>query len=146
MRASVRREVTIGVGAERAWEVVGRPDLLHHWFPGIVDCRVESDRRTITLGTGLTLSETILTNDPLQRRLQYRIIGGLFTEHLASLDVIPLAADTCLVVYSHDVDPAAMAIVLGGATAAALAELRHQLESGHGPALAGALTVPGGSR
>ncbi|MFP3899425.1 MAG: SRPBCC family protein [Acidimicrobiia bacterium] len=144
MRASVRREVTIGVGADRAWRVVGRPDLLHRWFPGIVDCRVEGDRRTITLATGLTLDEAILTNDPLQRRLQYRIVGGLFTEHLASLDVIPLTADACLVTYAHDVDPATMAIVLGGATAAALAELRHQLESGHGPALDGAPTDPGG--
>ena len=135
MRASVRREVAIGVSAESAWRVVGRPELIHHWLPGIVDCRVDGDERTVTLGTGLTLVETILTNDPLQRRFQYRISGGLLTEHLASIDVIALGDSTCLVTYASDADPASMAIVLGGAMAGALGELRRQLEAGHGPAL-----------
>ncbi len=135
MRASVRRDTLVGVAADTAWGVVGRPDVLHHWFPGIVDCRVEGDRRTVTLRTGLTLDETILTNDPLQRRFQYRIAGGFFTEHLASLDVIALTDDSCLVTYASDADPATMAIVLGGAMGAALAELRRQLEAGAGPAI-----------
>lgn len=130
MRASVRREVAIDVSADDAWRVVGRPDVLHHWFPGIVDCRVDGDERTVTLGSGLTLVETILTNDPLQRRFQYRISGGLFNEHLASLDVIALGDDACLVTYASDADPATMAIVLGGAMTGALAELRRQLEAG----------------
>jgi hypothetical protein len=130
MRASVRREVTIGVGADEAWRVVGRPELLHTWFPGIVSCCVRGDQRTITLRTGLVLQETILTNDPLQRRFQYRIAGTPFREHLASLDVIALAEDCCLVTYASDVDPATMAVVLGGAMGAALEQLRGQLESG----------------
>jgi carbon monoxide dehydrogenase subunit G len=130
MRASVRREIAIGVSADEAWAVVGRPEALHEWFPGIVDCRVEGDQRTITLGTGLTLQETILTNDPLQRRFQYRIAGAPFMEHLASLDVIALSDDRCLVTYASDADPTTMAVVLGGAMAAALEELRRQLEGG----------------
>lgn len=134
-RGSVRREVAIGVDADAAWAVVGRPELLHHWFPGVVDCRVDDDVRTITLATGLHFTETILTNDPLQRRFQYRIDGALFTEHLASLDVIALGPDRCLVTYATDAAPAAMAIVLGGATGAALDELRRQLEAGAGPAV-----------
>jgi carbon monoxide dehydrogenase subunit G len=128
MRASVRRDITIGVSADEAWRVVGRPDALHEWFPGIVDCRVEGDQRTITLRTGLTLRETILTNDPLQRRFQYRISGAPFREHLASLDVIALDDERCLVTYASDADPTTMAIVLGGAMTAALAELRRRLE------------------
>ena len=123
------------MSADRAWEIVGRPDVLHHWFPGIVDCKVDGATRTITTGVGLTLTEDILTNDPLQRRFQYRISGGFFKEHLASIDVIELAADRCLVTYASDADPATMAIVLGGATAGALAELASQLERGSGPAL-----------
>ena len=133
-RGSMRREVVIGVDADTAWALAGRPELLHRWFPGIVDCRVEGDLRTITLRTGLTLDETILTHDPLQRRFQYRIAGGFFTEHLASLDVIALDDSSCLVAYSSDAAPATMAVVLGGATAAALAELKRQLESAVLPA------------
>ncbi|MEX2292913.1 MAG: SRPBCC family protein [Acidimicrobiales bacterium] len=135
MRASERRERVIQVSAARAWEVVGRPEVLHHWFPGIVDCTVDGATRTITTGVGLSLSEDILTNDSLQRRFQYRISGGLFKEHLATIDVIELTDESCLVTYASDADPATMAIVLGGASAAALAELADQLERGSGPAL-----------
>jgi hypothetical protein len=142
MRGSVRRERIVQVPAEQAWAVVGRPELLHHWFPGIVDCRVEGDTRTITLGTGIALPEELLTNDPLQRRFQYRIAGGLFAEHLGTIDVIALADERCLVVYSSDADPATMAIVLGGATGGALEELARQLEAGAGPALAALATPP----
>ena len=39
MRASERRQRVIDVSADRAWAVVGRPELLHLWFPGIVACR-----------------------------------------------------------------------------------------------------------
>jgi len=130
MRGSVRREVVIGVDADTAWRVVGRPDLLHHWFPGVVGCEVAGDLRTVTLATGLTFEETILTCDPLLRRFQYRISGGLFTEHLASLDVIALDETSCLITYASDADPATMAIVLGGASGEALAELRRLLEDG----------------
>ena len=102
MRGSVRREVVVGVDADTAWRVVGRPDLLHHWFPGVVGCEVAGDLRTVTLATGLTFEETILTCDPLLRRFQYRISGGLFTEHLASLDVIALDETSCLITYASD--------------------------------------------
>ena len=135
MRASVRRDRVIEVAAERAWEVVGRPELLHLWFPGIDSCVVDGDTRTITLGSGFSLPETILTNDPLQRRFQYRIVGGLFAEHLGTIDVVALAEDRCLVIYSSDAEPATMAVVLGGATGGALDELARQLEAGIGPAI-----------
>jgi carbon monoxide dehydrogenase subunit G len=134
-RGSVRREVDIAVPAERAWAVVTRADLLHLWFPGIDSCVVDGDQRTITLRTGITFSETILTNDPLQRRFQYAIRGGFFAEHLASVDVVELGPDRCRVTYASDVQPAVMAVVLGGATLGALEELRRQLEAGAGPAL-----------
>lgn len=134
-RGSVRRQAEVAVSAARAWEVLGRPELIHHWFPGITTCTVEGDVRTIHLGSGMALAETILTNDPLQRRFQYRVAGGIFAEHLGTIDVIELGPDRCLITYASDAQPAVMALVLGGATGGALEELRRQLESGEGPAL-----------
>ncbi len=135
MRGSERRQRLISVSPDEAWAVVGRPEVLHHWFPGIDDCTVDGRTRTITTGMGLQLAEEIVTNDPLQRRFQYRISGGLFKEHLASIDVLPVDGAGCMVTYSSDADPATMAVVLGGAMEGALAELARQLESGSGPAL-----------
>lgn len=141
MRASVRREVVVEVDAAAAWQVIGRPELLHHWFPGVVACEVVGDTRTVTLATGLSLDEAILTNDALARRFQYRITGGLFTEHLGTIDVIALGPGRCLVTYGSDAAPATMAVVLGGATGAALAELRRQLEARAGPAVEAAANM-----
>lgn len=135
MRASQRRHRIVHVSADRVWSLVSRPELLHLWFPGIVDCSVEGSTRTITTGMGLQLSEDLLTNDPLQHRFQYRISGGVFREHLASIDVLPLDEGSCMVVYASDADPATMAIILGGAMEGALAELARQLEAGEGPAI-----------
>ncbi|MGH9273013.1 MAG: SRPBCC family protein [Acidimicrobiales bacterium] len=135
MRASQRRQRIIEVSADRAWAVIGRPEVLHHWFPGIDACEVDDNTRTITTGIGLALVEDIVTNDPLQRRFQYKIAGGFFKEHLASIDVIELGPDRCLVTYASDADPATMAIVLGGAMEGALAELARQLEADAGPVI-----------
>ncbi|MGQ0831781.1 MAG: SRPBCC family protein [Microthrixaceae bacterium] len=142
MRGSERRQRIIEVSADRAWQVVGRPELLHHWFPGIVDCVVEGRTRTITTGIGLAMAEDILTVDPLQRRFQYRIAAGFFKEHLATIDVFELGPERCLVSYASDADPAPMAVVLGGAMTGALEELARQLETGAGPAIDAADRTP----
>jgi carbon monoxide dehydrogenase subunit G len=134
-RGSVRRHVEIATSADAVWAIVGRPELVHLWFPGMATCTVEGDQRIITLRTGIPLVEQILTNDPIQRRFQYTLVGGLFKEHLGSVDVIELGPDRALVTYQSDLRPAAMALVLGGATEAALRELRRQLEAGAGPAI-----------
>jgi carbon monoxide dehydrogenase subunit G len=120
----------MAVPADEAWARISDAAGLSDWFPGIDSSTVEGDVRTITMGSGIPLAETILTNDSIQRRFQYRIAGGLFKEHLGTIDVIPQGEDRCLVVYSSDADPATMAIVLGGATGNALDELARQLESG----------------
>lgn len=134
-RASVRRERRIDRPAGLVWEVVGRPELLHLWYPGIEACTVDGDVRTIALATGMTLEEQIVTLDPVQRRFQYRVTGGLFHEHLATVDVIDLGEDRALVVYGTDAAPATMALVLGGGAGAALDELARQMAADSGPAL-----------
>jgi hypothetical protein len=133
--ATLRREIRIHRPAADVWKVVGRPEILHLWFPGVASCTVDGNVRVITLRSGIPMPEEIVTNDSIQRRFQYRITSPLFRQHLATIDVIDLEDDTCVVVYSTDADPAVMALVIGGATTGALEELRQQFESGVGPAL-----------
>jgi len=127
-RGSVRREVRIRRPAAEVWDLVGDPARVHEWFTGIVSCTVDGTNRQIVTGSGLSLSEQILTNDPIQRRFQYRMTNSLFKEHLGTLDVIDLHDGTCLVVYATDADPRTMALTIGGAAGSALLALRERLE------------------
>jgi uncharacterized protein YndB with AHSA1/START domain len=125
---SVRHEVRVRRPAADVWRLAGDPARLAEWFPGITSCTVDGTSRVITTATGMALPEEILVNDPVQRRFQYRITAPIVQQHRGTLDVIDLGDDTSLVVYATDADPRAMALTIGGGTAAALDELRRQLE------------------
>jgi len=130
VRASVRRDVRIERMASQVWELVGDPARIAEWFDGIVSATVEGSRRTVLTGTGISMPETIVTNDSLQRRFQYRIDTPLLREHLSTIDVFDLGDGSSLVSYAADADPAAMALVIAGAAGAALRHLRDILEGG----------------
>jgi hypothetical protein len=141
--ASMRYHVRIEASADAVWGVVGRPELLHLWFPGITSCTVEGDRRTIVTGNGVAMPEEIVTHDDLLRRFQYRITTPVFRHHLATIDVLDLDDGTCVVQYATDADPAVMALVIGGGTLGALRELQRQFHAGSGPALDAAANATG---
>lgn len=128
--ASIRRELRIHRPAGAVWDVVGDPTTIHTWFPGIASCTVEGKVRTITLNSGIALPEDLVVVDPIARRFQYRITGGLFRHHQGTIDVHELDDESCLVVYSTDAEPDVMALVIGGASGGALEELARQFEAG----------------
>lgn len=125
---SVRHSRRVRASADTVWELAGDPSRLQEWFPGVVDCQVDGDRRTITLASGLSLPEQILVHDHVQRRFQYSITAPLFRFHRGTLDVIDLGDDTCLVTYAADADPRTMALVIAGAAATGLDELARLTE------------------
>jgi uncharacterized protein YndB with AHSA1/START domain len=127
--ATVRREVRIARDADAVWALVGDPTALPRWFPGIVDAKVDGDKRVITTASGLPMPETIVTIDALQRRFQYRLDAPIVRHHLATIDVFDLGDGTSLVSYGTDAEPDTLALVIGGATGAALLELKRILET-----------------
>ena len=129
--ATMRREVWIDGSADAVWALVGDPAAVTRWFPGMVDVRLEGDRRVITLRSGLPLEEEVVTVRPDLRRFQYRLLGPLPVQHhLASVDVIPDGDGRCVVVYSTDVEPSALVYILDGAVGEALESLKHVVEAG----------------
>ena len=110
------------------WAVVGDPARIQEWFPGIARSTVDGSTRVVTTGAGIEMSEEIVTNDPLQRRFQYRITSSMFREHLSTLDVLDMGDGTSLVLYSADAVPAPMALVIAGAAGNALEHLRDTME------------------
>jgi uncharacterized protein YndB with AHSA1/START domain len=125
---SIRHSISISRSAADVWALAGDPTRLHEWFPGITSCTVHGATRVIVLGSGMTMPEEILLNDPIQRRFQYRITAPIFTHHRGTIDVIETVDDTCLVVYSTEADPRTMALTIGGGTASALDQLKRQME------------------
>jgi hypothetical protein len=126
---TVRREVRVDRPAADVWAVLGDPTTIQEWFPGIDDSVVDGTSRVITTTSGLPMPEEIVTLDHLQRRFQYRLTIPLVRHHLGTIDVHDLGDGTSLVVYGTDAEPDTLALVIGGATGAALQELRRQLEA-----------------
>ena len=128
MYGTVRHEICIARSADDVWALAGDASKLHHWFPGVVDCTVEGNSRVIITGSGIPMPEEILVCDNTQRRFQYRLTTPIFKHHRGTIDVIALTDESCIVVYSTEADPRAMALVIGGGTAGALRELKLQME------------------
>ncbi|HEY3143742.1 MAG TPA: SRPBCC family protein [Acidimicrobiales bacterium] len=127
--ATMRREIWIDRPADEVWAVVGHPAAVTKWFPQMTEVKVEGDRRIITLASGLDLVERVSVRHDL-RRFQYRLEGPLpIDHHQASIDVIPDGDGRCLVVYSTDVVPHALALVLDGAVGDALDSLKQLMEA-----------------
>ena len=131
MRGSVRRHVHIACPPDDVWARIGDPARIQEWFPGIVGSDVDGTTRVIHTGAGLPIPEEIVTNDPLQRRFQYRITAPMFKEHLSTLDVLDLGDGTSVVVYAADAVPSTMALVIAGAAGNALEHLRDVMEGRH---------------
>ena len=129
MLGSIRHEIRIRRSADDVWQLVGDAARLYEWFPGITSSPVDGTSRLITTDAGLPMPEEILVVDSVQRRFQYRLTSPVIRHHRGTIDVIDLDDASCVVVYSTEADPRAMALVIGGATAGALDELRRQMES-----------------
>ncbi|HEY5154071.1 MAG TPA: SRPBCC family protein [Acidimicrobiales bacterium] len=136
--ACVRRQIEIARSADDVWALVGDPSTIAGWFPGIVECQIDGTTRVITTAAGLPIPEEILSVDDIQRRFQYRVTSPLVGHHLGTIDVFALDDGRSLVSYATDCEPDPMALIIGGATGAALAEIRRQLESSAPPPAPGA--------
>ncbi|MSO38123.1 MAG: SRPBCC family protein [Acidimicrobiia bacterium] len=127
--ATMRQSVFIERAADDVWNLLRDPASVTTWFPQMTDVNIDGTERRITLASGLTLIETIVSNRDDLRRFQYRLTGPLPIEsHLGTIDVIADGDSRCVVVYSTDVIPHALAFVLDGAVSDALVNLKNLME------------------
>ena len=126
---TVRRHAFVECNADKVWAFVGAPERLHEWFP-ITECRVEGLKRWITLAAGIVFEEDIITHDHSLRRFQYRIVGNpAITSHLGTCDVLDDGHGGSIVVYSTDMEPEALALVIAGAAGEGLHKLKTTMEA-----------------
>lgn len=127
--ATIRSHARIDRSADAVWKVVGDPARIIEWFPGLTGVTVADGHRTLTMRSGLTVEEEIVTLDHRLRRFQYRITGPLPVRyHLGTMDVLEDGRPGCLLVYSTEIEPDPMAFVLDGVISEGIATLARLLD------------------
>jgi carbon monoxide dehydrogenase subunit G len=66
----LRNEIEIDAGADEVWSLVGDLEATPQWIPGIVEARVEGDRRVCHTADGQEIHERVTTSDD-DRTLTY---------------------------------------------------------------------------
>ena len=105
--ASIHNEIRIQARPEKVWEAVRDVGALHtRLVPGfVVDTRLEANARVVTFANGLVARELIVDIDDGARRLVWAVVGGRFTHHNASLQVLADGAEHSRAVWIADLLP-----------------------------------------
>ena len=131
---SIRVDQCMEAPANMVWARIADAGSIADWFPGFARSSMVGDtweRRVVTL-SGVETIEDIVNVDGPTRRLQYRIRPNfLVKQHLATVDVIATSDSTCVVTYSTEMEPRALALAISSGTRDALVELKRQVELAH---------------
>jgi hypothetical protein len=88
--ATIKREVALSIDAGRAWRMIGDFGNAAKAFAGVlVACERSGNTRTVTFANGLKVTEQLVTCDDTERRYVYTVLNGAFTQHSASMQIIP---------------------------------------------------------
>ena len=105
--ASIHKQETVDVGADKAWAALRRVSDAHTLFaPVLVDARLDDDVRTVTFANGMVLRERILAVDDDRRRVAYTALDapGMAFHH-ASMQIVDDGPGRCRFVWITDFHP-----------------------------------------
>jgi carbon monoxide dehydrogenase subunit G len=142
---SIRVDQCISAPAAAVWARIADAGSIADWFPGFSKSYMVGDtwERHVVAASGMETIEDIVNVDGPTRRLQYRIRPNfLVKQHLATVDVIATAESSCVVTYSTEMEPRALALAISSGTRDALIELKRQVELAHKMLTEAAVTNP----
>jgi|SRR4051812_44146003 hypothetical protein len=126
--ASIRREITVAVPADKAWDAFADIGALHtRLVPGFVtDCQLEGegDSRMVTFANGIVARELIVDVNPEERRIAWSAVGGRLSHHNASAQVFAQGDAQCRIVWIADLLPHEMAPAIAGMIEQGLAAMK----------------------
>lgn len=103
--ASFRSEAIIDVPAHAVWARLSDVANTHTLFPGVLTaCRLDGNIRTVTFADGTVVREKIVTIDHDAMRLAYGVLER-FEHHASMMEIVPVNARQCRVVWISDVLP-----------------------------------------
>jgi hypothetical protein len=88
--ASIRKEISLDVGADEAWAAVRDWGALHERLvPGFVtDTRLDGADRIVTFFDGMVVRERLVDLDERARRLVWSIVDGPYAHHNGAAQVL----------------------------------------------------------
>ena len=89
--ATIRKEIRTHADPDTAWDAMRDIGALHaRLVVGfVVDTRIDGDARIVTFANGMEVREVIVGIDEKTRRVAYTVVGGSFTHHNASAEIVP---------------------------------------------------------
>ena len=122
--ATILRNVRLDCSAAEAWAVLRDVGHAEQAFPGVLtDSTIEGDVRTVTFANGFVARERIHGVCDEQRRVDYSVISGPFTEHQAYMQVVP-EGHRCRFDWVSEFEPAVVAGVVEQLVDAGVAAIR----------------------
>ena len=130
--ATIRREISVGTSAQRAWDAVRDVGAVHRRLvPGVLtDTTMEPGARTVTFANGMVIRERIVDVDDAARRLVWSATGGRLEHHNASLQVLEDGEGRCRLVWIADLLPDAVAGDIGALMDLGAAAMKRALDGG----------------
>jgi carbon monoxide dehydrogenase subunit G len=116
-------EIDIDKPADDVWAVVKDYGGLADWSPGIDECTLEGDERTLKM-FGLEIVERRLSSDDAKRQLVYSVISGAGLTHHQATITVTLKDAGSHVTWAVDVEPDEMVGMLKGGYDGALKALK----------------------
>ena len=114
--ASVYKQVTLNLSADKLWEMVADVANLSNLLDGVQHSEVDGTTRSCTFADGAKLRETILGVDHENKRVAYTILEAPFKLdfHAGSMQVRDAGDGKSTLVWAVDVLPEAMADPING--------------------------------
>lgn len=128
--ATIRKEIAIERSKELVWDAIRDVGAIHNRLvPGfVVDCKLESDWRTVTFANGMVVRELIVAIDDKTCRHAWSARGAPLTHHNASVQVFADGHDKCRVVWMADLMPNEVAETIAEMIQQGLSRMKRTLE------------------
>lgn len=113
--ATQRREISLSSSADHVWSAIRDFSQVHtRVAPGFLTAlEMRDGDRLVTFFNGMMARERLVTRDDERRRLVYAVVEGRASHYNAALEVFPAGPAACRLVWTIDLLPDELALVIG---------------------------------
>ncbi len=129
--ATNRREIHLDIPAARAWDAIRDFSQVHvRVAPGFLTKNdMDQGDRVLTFYNGVVARERLVTSDDDSMRLAYTAVDGRPTHHTGVIEILPVGAAACRLVWTIDLLPNELGAIVGGMMDHAMPLMKKTLEA-----------------